>query len=95
MLLQWTILYRELVNQQREMKVDALADRLDGAEWEGLGWFVKWIEKSAERRSAADRRGRGVPDAASRTERSPQSHGPLSFCEAGPSQSIRCSKRAR
>ncbi len=53
MLLQWTILYRELVGQQRKKRIDAFADPLDGAEWEGFGWFVKWIEKSAERRSEA------------------------------------------
>ncbi|MEY9325272.1 hypothetical protein AB7M37_005432 [Sinorhizobium fredii] len=77
MLLQWTILYRELVSQQRKKTVDAFADPLDGPEWEGFGWFVKWIEKSAERRSAAARRGKGPLDAADRTKCLPQSHGPL------------------
>lgn len=87
MLLQWTILYRERVSHQCKKKVDAFADPLDGAEWEGFGWFVKRIEKSAERRSAADRKGRGVPDAASRTER-PSRRPSLS-------QSFRCTERAR
>ncbi|MDK1377359.1 MULTISPECIES: hypothetical protein [unclassified Sinorhizobium] len=57
MLLQWTILYRELVGQQRKKRSDAFADPLDGAEWEGFGWLVKWIETSAARRSQADHKG--------------------------------------
>ncbi|WP_034883475.1 hypothetical protein M728_003990 (plasmid) [Ensifer sp. WSM1721] len=69
MLLQWTILYRELVGQQRKKRIDAFADPLDGAEWEGFGWFVKWIEKSAERRwEAAQGKVRPV-DATSSTKR--------------------------
>jgi hypothetical protein len=53
MLLQWTILYRELVSQQRKKRIDAFADPFDGAEWQGFRWFVKWMEKSAEHRSKA------------------------------------------
>ncbi|WP_085033356.1 hypothetical protein [Ensifer aridi] len=69
MLLQWAILYRELVGQQRKKRIDAFADPLDGAEWEGFGWFVKWIEKSAERRSEAIE-GKGRPvDATNSTKR--------------------------
>jgi hypothetical protein len=69
MLLQWTILYRELVSQQRKKRIDAFADPLDGDEWQGFGWFVKWMEKSAEHRSeAADAKGRPA-EAASNTKR--------------------------
>lgn len=60
MLLDWTILYRELLRQQRRQRADAFADPLDSAEWEGLGWLLKLIETSARIRqngwSAADRR---------------------------------------
>lgn len=63
MLLEWTILYRELVSQQRKKRCDAFADPLDGAEWEGFGWLVKWIARSAARRSqAGDHRGKGTLD---------------------------------
>lgn len=66
MLLQWTIVYGELVSQARETRTDAFADPLDSREWEGFRWIVKWFEKSAERRAEA--RG-GVRGAARRTKR--------------------------
>jgi len=66
MLLQWTIVYRELVSQARKTRTDCFADPLDSREWEGFGWIVKWFEKSAERGSKA--RG-GVLGAARITKR--------------------------
>lgn len=66
MLLQWTIVYRELVSQHRKKRTDAFADPLDSREWEGFGWIVKWFEKSAERRSKATE---GVQGAARCTKR--------------------------
>lgn len=69
MLLEWTILYRELVSQQRKKRCDAFADPLDGAEWEGFGWLVKWIARSAARRSqAGDHRGKGTLDETCRAQ---------------------------
>lgn len=53
MLLQWTIVYRELVTQHRKKKTNAFADPLDGREWDGFGWIVNWFETSAERRTKA------------------------------------------
>ncbi|MHC2355811.1 hypothetical protein ACVMB3_005332 [Sinorhizobium meliloti] len=53
MLLQWTIVYRELVTQHRKKRTNAFADPLDGREWDGFGWIVNWFEKSAERRTKA------------------------------------------
>ncbi|EHK74543.1 hypothetical protein SM0020_28305 [Sinorhizobium meliloti CCNWSX0020] len=53
MLLQWTILYRELVGQHRKKRADAFADPLDSGEWQCFGWVVRWLEKSARRRSQA------------------------------------------
>lgn len=51
MLLQWTILYRELVGQHRKKRTDAFADPLDSGEWECFGWIVRLFEKAARRRS--------------------------------------------
>ncbi|AEG57376.1 hypothetical protein Sinme_5853 [Sinorhizobium meliloti AK83] len=65
MLLQWTIVYRELVTQHRKKRTNAFADPLDGREWDGFGWIVSWFEKSAERRSKATE---GAPGAARSTK---------------------------
>lgn len=53
MLLQWTIVYRELVTQHRKKRTNAFADPLDGREWDGFGWIVSWFENL---RSAVQRR---------------------------------------
>jgi hypothetical protein len=71
MLLQWTIVYRELVSQHRKRRTDPFADPLDSCEWEGFGWIVKWFEKSAERRSKATE---GLPGAQPVARNAPPQH---------------------
>lgn len=77
MLLQWTIVYRELVTQHRKKRTNAFADPLDGREWDGFGWIVNWLEKSAERRSKATE---GVPGSARSTKPTTNAPGFASPC---------------
>lgn len=86
MLLQWTIVYRELVTQHRKKRTNAFADPLDGREWDGFGWIVNWFEKCAERRSKATE---GVPGSA-RTKLTTNAPGFTSSCSlrSGPGPRI-------
>lgn len=86
MLLQWTIVYRELVTQHRKKRTNAFADPLDGREWDGFGWIVNWFEKSAERRSKTE----GVPGSARSTKLTTNAPGFTSSCSlrSGPGPRI-------